>query len=156
MITRPTWLETAQVGTGEFEWSNNSYAYTVCHPNLNPDLPRFVGRTRDDGHLFISNDVPEEVRELWLGHEVEEAVHIGFDQPCCCLRALLVELKEFWLKFPDSGADEFQDYLSARRDFFVDLVEFHEQSDAPAQFLENVRQSRDFLVALVSSMSEGS
>lgn len=146
--TRPEHLKVAEVGSGEFGWSGGVHKYTVCHPDLNPDLPRFVGRTRD-GHLFISEDVPEEVRVLWLTHELEEAVHIGFDQPCCCLRALLVELSVYWEKFPDSTADEYRNYLTERRDFFVCLVEFHEHGDVPAQFVENIRQSRDFLTALV-------
>lgn len=138
--TRPDWIKTNEVGSGEIEYGGKKFPYTVLRKELVPTLPGFLGYLNVE-HLFISEEVPEEFRVPELIHEIIEFTELK-DQKGRCVEALKREL----LIVPEGMR---QRYLEYRRDFFARLIEYYKNSD-DEDFRAEIQASYEFLQGLIS------
>jgi ubiquinone/menaquinone biosynthesis C-methylase UbiE len=136
---RPEWMKQNEVDKGEIILAGETYKYTVLKKELEPALAGFIGQF--EGHFFISEEVPNEYRELQLIHEIIEFTELT-DQPGRCLQALKRELE----LIPDNIKSE---YLKYRKDFFKRLITYHTERDTNQEFIKEIRASYKLLVTLI-------
>ncbi|MEA3323084.1 MAG: hypothetical protein U9Q12_02580 [Patescibacteria group bacterium] len=80
--------------------------------------PKFVGYLAQTQEFFLSDETPEDFRDLVMAHEVFEfTLDGGPDGKGNCLKALLYELT----LVPDSI---YTNYIRYRREFFAGMVNF--------------------------------
>jgi hypothetical protein len=109
-------FEEVEANLGDFKFS-----YFVMPQEMEPNLNNFVYRCTgkpEDGYVFgISDNVQEEFRQYAVAHEFIEFMQIGLDQKDRCRKALEREIE----LVPE---DIKSDYLSMRKDFFRDLIDY--------------------------------
>jgi hypothetical protein len=103
----------------------------------------------DRGMISISENYPEEYRELGLKHEIYEFFTCDSNKPTCCLESLKKELV-----IAKEEVGNIAEYVTFRRKFFGDLITFYEGQpdwDGKEQFLNKLRLSFDYLCDLEKS-----
>jgi len=93
----------------------------------------------EDSVIAISDSLPESYQRFWAYHELIESRDSGEGK---CLRALEREL----LSIPEGERAE---YLQRRTNFFKNLIKFHENNNAPQEFLKEFGQSLRHLEKLI-------
>jgi len=136
---RPEWMKQNEVDKGEIILAGETYKYTILKKELEPALAGFIGQF--EGHFFISEEVPNEYRELQLIHEIIEFTELT-DQPGRCLQALKRELE----LIPDNIKSE---YLKYRKDFFKRLIAYHTERETNQEFIKEISASYRLLVTLI-------
>lgn len=117
---------------------NEPYNLIITNPAMQPDLPYFVGYpARVDGvtgnFLFISADVPEQLRPAWLEHEIFCLNIDHFADPRGCKDAVVHEIS-----FVEP--QDFQLYKQLRLRLFEDLLPFLQDHLVP-----RATMARDYL-----------
>lgn len=136
--TRPDWIKTNEVGTGEIEHEGKRILYTILKKELAPTLPGFLGYPNGE-HLFISEEVPEKFRVPQLIHEIIEFTELK-GKKSRCVEALKRELSVV----PEEIK---QEYLEYRRNFFAKLIEYNKNSK-DEDFKAEIQASHKFLQEL--------
>jgi hypothetical protein len=139
----PTSLTDEKIG--ELQKTSGGCIYLVvsgkAFASVAPD--GFVGCIPDTQFFFISDEVPESFRELYIAHEAYEyALEGGPDSRGNCLRALRYELS----LVPRNIRKE---YIPYRRNFFRRMVAFY---DGNAEFSirrDNILESLRFIETLI-------
>jgi hypothetical protein len=99
---------------------------------------KFVGFL--EGEFFLSDETPEDFRDLVMAHEVFEfSLDGGPDGKGNCLKALLYELT----LIPDGIR---KNYLRYRRDFFAGMVDYIKEDNARRK---NIAESLAYLEELL-------
>jgi len=114
------------------------YAVVQRGDALKEAPPKFVGFL--EGEFFLSDETPEDFRDLVMAHEVFEfSLDGGPDGKGNCLKALLYELT----LIPD---DIRKNYLHYRRDFFAGMVDYIQEDNARRK---NIAESLAYLEELL-------
>ncbi len=133
--TRPDWIKTNEVGSGEITYGDQTVPYTILKKELQPKLPGFLGYPKGE-HLFISEEVPEEYRTPQLVHEIVEFTTLKGKRGRC-VEALLHELAVV----PEEIR---QAYLEYRTRFFERLVAYSKDSENE-EFKAEIKASYEYL-----------
>ncbi len=122
------------------------HPYAIVREGAFPQAPKgFIGCHPNTQFFFISNEVPERFRDLFVAHEVYEyALEGGPDGKGNCLKALFYELS----LIPENIRKE---YLPYRRDFFARMVAFYEGNDEFYTRRNNIRESFKYLKSIEAS-----
>jgi hypothetical protein len=131
----PRWIIDNRISTGFIEYKGNKISYSILKKELEPKLPGFLGYF-EGKFLFISEEVPEKFRHLQLIHEVIEFTELKGEKGRC-LAALKEELKLI-------SSEDMKEYVSYRKKFFKNLVEYYEHGDNK-EFKREIQASFEFL-----------
>ena len=145
----PDWLKPHVLQEKETFIEGVNRKYLVISRNLEPRLPMFAGY--NEGLPFVSEDVPNEYRLAWIAHEIIEFEQFRNPdetwQPDHCRRALVKEM-DYVI------STHLPKYLPLRLKFFKGLVEYLVQNKEPAEFIEEIKKSRDGLEVLVGKLEK--
>jgi len=130
---KPEFIANNTVQTEELKYKGKTIPYSVLKKEVALDLPGFLGYA--NGHLFISEEVPENFRNPQLIHEYIEFVELK-DEKDRCLQASKRELEYV----PDELKES---YLEYREDFFARLVVYYKDYDDDA-FRNRIEASSAF------------
>ncbi len=140
----PAWLKEYKVGSGRISHGGKRFSYSILRKEFELKLPGFVGFPQ--GHLFISEEVPENYRKPILIHEWLEFTQFA-GQKGRCVKALERELD-----FAPKG-DGCMAYLKYRELFFERLIEFYRDSnEVNDEFKLEIQGSCEFLKKLIAKL----
>ena len=140
----PAWLKKYKVGSGRISYRGERFSYSILSKEFELRLPGFVGFPQ--GHLFISEEVPEDYRKPILIHEFVEFTEFA-GQVDLCRRAVVREL------FHAPKGEEYSRYLEYRKTFFERLIEFYRDSnDVSDEFKMEIQGSYELLKKLIAQL----
>jgi len=146
-VEPPNYLVRYVKGTRTLQHKGKTYCYFVVSAAFGVDnnAPRvFTICTKDDHILMISDEYPEEYRELGLIHEIIE--YIDFAEKTgehVCKKALQAELL-----LAEKQVSDFSEYKTFRLGFFEAMVEYYENKDRTPeedQTLKGMKHSLEHL-----------
>lgn len=151
---KPTWTKEHITGEGKVIYGDVEYTYLILNQkSLAEKVPvpkQFATYTVNEKGfpvvLSVSENYPEQYRDLCVLHEIIEKVECSGMGEEECLHALKKEL-EIAL---ESDID-MKDYVPVRIKFFEDVIEYYEaQPDSPekADLLPRLKKSLEYLVAM--------
>lgn len=135
---RPDFIKNNEVGSNSFYYQNKKIKYSILKKELEKNLPGFLGY--HEGHLFISEEVPEKYRKPQLIHELIEFTKFKNKKGKCqtaLAQELLIAKKEF-------SQEEYSEYVAYRTIFFLNLNKYY-QSSSDKNFKWEIKNSLNFL-----------
>ncbi len=113
----PTWAKDFVLGRERVNYRGRKFFYTVLRREFQPDVANIAGFVRYPRFLYLSEDIPQEYREIIARHELREALtYCNLDNSC--RKSLEVEVGEV----PSVLRAE---YLRWRLQFFIRLHQYY-------------------------------